>query len=75
MPETVNVKDLLRVCEEAADMCRNLYGGILDNKRSTDMDFAALAYFMHKEDVYRNEIPAIIRTLVEELGREGDFDA
>jgi len=74
MPEAVNVKDLIKLCEEAADMNRKLYMGVLDSGRVNDSDFAAIAYFHQQEQMYRYLIPGVINTLVEQLGREGDFD-
>lgn len=64
-----------KMIEEAANTSRNLYMGVLDSGRATDMDFAALAYFHQQEQMYRCMIPGVINALVEELGREGDFDA
>lgn len=63
---TINVAKALEYCEKAADTCNELCDKALKNIGHGDSHvsaYGALAYFSQKEEMYRYEIPNIIKTL------------
>lgn len=63
---TINVAKALEYCEKAADTCNELCDKALKNIGHGDSHtsaYGALAYFSQKEEMYRYEIPNIIKNL------------
>lgn len=64
--DTIYVKRALEYCEKAADTCNELCDKALKNIGHGDSHtsaYGALAYFSQKEEMYRYEIPNIIKNL------------
>ena len=59
----IKESDIVKKCEEAADIYHELYKESLHmaTEKMRDFDFTAIAWFGQQERIYRYEIPAIIR--------------
>lgn len=64
----IDVDKFIKYCEECADMLRNMSERVLDKIGDGESESSALgacAYFMQRENMFRYEIPGIIKDFVE----------
>jgi len=63
--DTIKIQDLYEHCGKIADTLERCLDQAWENKRSQAPDIAAIAYFMQKVDLYKYEIPRMIKDFVD----------
>ena len=63
--DTIKIQDLYDHCEKFAEVLDTCLSQAWANKRNQAPDIAAIAYFMAKVDLYRYEIPRLLKDFVD----------